>query len=617
MSREISPQKIAANAFDPKRFLKTLTHRPGVYRMLDEKGTILYVGKAKDLKKRVSSYFRKNLSSARIQSMVRQIARIEVTVTQTEAEALILENNLIKAHRPRYNILLRDDKSYPYIYISTDHPFPRIAFHRGARNLAGRYFGPYPSSAAVRETLNMLQRLFKVRPCKDSYFSNRSRPCLQYQIKRCKAPCVGYVTQKEYGVDIQHAMQFLDGRSQQIIDELIVEMDEAAKQLEFEQAAQKRDQIELLRHISSKQAVSADTNSKIDIIALAREGEAVCFQVFYLRGGRMLGNKSFFPRALVDMDSAELMQGFLGQYYLERKPPDEIILSHPPSEPELLTQVLAQNAGRRVKLRASVRGERARWLGLAEQNAREALQARTTTRVNLAARLRALQQTLDLESPPSRLECFDISHTRGEAAVASCVVFGPEGPVKSDYRRFNIEGITPGDDYAAMRQALSRRYQRLQESDGILPDVLLIDGGRGQVREAEKVLAESQIEGITVIGITKGEGRRPELDTLTLSEKRGVLRLPPHSPALHLLQQIRDEAHRFAITGHRRRRAKARTQSPLQAIPGLGPKRRQQLLKHFGGLRGVAKAGIDDLASVPGISRTLACQVYTYLHEGS
>ncbi|MEJ2480890.1 MAG: excinuclease ABC subunit UvrC [Acidihalobacter sp.] len=602
------------SGFEPAPFLKTLTHRPGVYRMLDVGGVILYVGKAKDLKKRVSSYFRKNVSSPRIHSMVQQIAAVEFTVTNTEAEALILENNLIKAHRPRYNVLLRDDKSYPYIYVSTEDRFPRIAFHRGSRKQPGRYFGPYPSAGAVRETLSLLQRLFRVRQCEDSFFANRSRPCLQYQIKRCTAPCVGYIDSAAYRADIQRAVQFLDGRSDAVIGDLVKDMEQAAERLEYERAAQLRDQIESLRQISERQYVSGNGDRDLDIVALAFEGGAACVQVFFIRGGRNLGNKSLFPRVPDDMPADEIMQAFLGQYYLEREPPPEIIVSQAPAEQELVAEMLGEQAGRRVTLTSAVRGERARWLKLAEHNALEALRARSASRAGVAQRLEALQEALELDAPPARLECFDISHTRGEAAVASCVVFGSEGPLKSDYRRFNIAGITPGDDYAAMHQALTRRYTRLKENDAPLPDVLLIDGGRGQVGEAERVLAELQLDQVMIVGITKGEGRRPELDTLTMSGGGGTRRLPANSPALHLVQQIRDEAHRFAITGHRQRRAKARTDSPLQAVPGLGPKRRQSLLKHFGGLRGVSRAGVEELAKVPGISRALAEQVYAHLH---
>ncbi|AOU98001.1 excinuclease ABC subunit C [Acidihalobacter yilgarnensis] len=600
--------------FDSAGFLKNLTHRPGVYRMLGVDQELLYVGKAKDLKKRVTSYFRNRLSSPRIRAMVAQIQSMEVTVTHTEAEALLLENNLIKAHHPRYNVLLRDDKSYPYIFVSQGNGYPRIGFHRGPRKSLGRYFGPYPSAQAVRETLSTLQRLFRVRQCEDSFFANRSRPCLQYQIKRCTAPCVGFIEPMDYQGDIARAIQFLEGRSSDLINELVGEMEQASAVLAFERAARYRDQIDTLRQISERQYVSSDNGGDIDLVALARAGDNACVQVFCIRGGRNLGNKALYPKIPADIEAAEAIQAFLEQYYLDRDTPAEIIVTPPPSEADILAEVLSAQVSRRVVITSAVRGQRARWLSLAAQNAEQALHARQAGRANVTHRLEALQAVLALDQAPARIECFDISHTRGEAAVASCVVFGTEGAVKSDYRRFNIEGITPGDDYAAMHQALTRRYSRLKSSDGAMPDVLLIDGGRGQVHEAERVLEELQINDVVIVGITKGEGRRPEFDTLTLSRHGPPVRLPSHHLALHLVQQIRDEAHRFAISGHRQRRTKARTTSPLQSIPGLGPKRRQQVLMHFGGLRGIARAGIEELAKAPGISRRLAEQIYEHFH---
>ncbi|OBS10896.1 excinuclease ABC subunit UvrC [Acidihalobacter prosperus] len=600
--------------FDAARFLKSLTHRPGVYRMMGADQQLLYVGKAKDLKKRVSSYFRGRVASPRIRAMVAQIQSMEVTVTHTEAEALLLENNLIKAHRPRYNVLLRDDKSYPYIFVSKDEDYPRIGFHRGPKKAPGRYFGPYPSAQAVRETLGTLQRLFRVRQCEDSFFANRTRPCLQYQIKRCTAPCVGYVAPVDYQSDINRAVRFLEGHSGELIEELVGEMTRASAELAFERAARYRDQIDTLRQISERQYVSSEKGGDVDLVALARAGEHACVQVFCIRGGRNLGNKALYPKIPADMEAAEAMQGFLEQYYLDRETPSEIIAAPSPEDPAVLAEVLSAQTSRRVSITGAVRGQRARWLGLAAQNAEQALLARQAGRANVSKRLEALQSVLALDQPPARIECFDISHTRGEAAVASCVVFGLEGPIKSDYRRFNIEGITPGDDYAAMRQALTRRYSRLKSSDGAMPDVLLIDGGRGQVHEAERVLEELQVADTAIVGVTKGEGRRPELDTLTLSRHGAPVRLPSHHLALHLVQQIRDEAHRFAISGHRQRRAKARTTSPLQSIPGLGVKRRQQLLMHFGGMRGIERAGVEELAKVPGISLHLAEQIYEHFH---
>lgn len=600
--------------FDYEKYLGCLPHKPGVYRMLGKDQELLYVGKAKDLKKRVTTYFRKRLPSPRIRSMVSKIHSMEVTVTHTEAEALLLENNLIKAHKPRYNVLLRDDKSYPYIFVSQGSDYPRIGFYRGSRKAAGRYFGPYPSAHAVRETLNTLQRLFRVRQCEDSFFANRSRPCLQYQIKRCTAPCVGYIEPQEYQADIARAIRFLEGHSGDLIDELVAEMGRAAASLAFEQAARFRDQIETLRQISAKQYVTSEKDGDADLVAMARAGDDACIQVFYIRGGRNLGNKALYPKIPSDMEPGEAMQAFLEQNYLNRDTPTEIIVTPVPEEMDILAEVLSIQAKRRITISSHVRGHRARWLALAKQNADQALLARQTGKARFTQRLEAFCEALGIDQIPSRIECFDISHTRGEAAVAACVVFGVEGPIKSDYRRFNIEGITPGDDYAAMYQALVRRYSKVKSSDGTMPDVLLIDGGRGQVHEAERVLEELQISDTLIIGVTKGEGRRPEHDTLTLSHHPTPIKLPSHHLALHLVQQIRDEAHRFAITGHRQRRAKARTTSPLQAIPGLGPKRRQQVLTHFGGLRGIVRAGVEELAKVPGISRHLAEKIYEHFH---
>lgn len=600
-------------AFDAKAYLKHLTTRPGVYRMLGAAGEVLYVGKAKDLKRRVSSYFSGRPQSPRIASMVSQVHDIAVTVTNTEAEALLLENNLIKEHRPRYNVLLRDDKSYPYIYVSTEERFPRLGFHRGARNQRGRYFGPYPSAGAVRETLNLLQKLFRVRQCEDSFFQNRSRPCLQYQIKRCTAPCVGLVDEAAYRADVEHAIQFLEGKSEAVIGDSVQRMEAASARLDFEEAAHYRDQIEKLRKISASQYVAGEEGD-VDIIAAGLASGVACVQVFFIRGGHNLGNKTFFPTLPGEVAEPELLAAFLGQYYLAREIPSQILVSHVPEDQAVLEEMLSMKRGRRVSIAANVRGERARWLDLARRNVEHALSAQLATQANQRHRYEALQEALDLEAVPARMECFDISHTSGEATVASCVVFDQEGPVKSDYRRFNIEGIAPGDDYAAMRQALTRRYTRLKQGEGKIPDILFIDGGRGQLRQAEEVLEELQVQGVTLVGVAKGEERRPGLETLILSGRVAPTILPASSPALHLVQQIRDEAHRFAITGHRQRRAKARTQSPLQDIPGLGPKRRQSLLQRFGGLRGVSAAGIEELAKVPGISKQLAQRIYDSLH---
>jgi excinuclease ABC subunit C len=601
--------------FDPEPLLKNLAHCPGVYRMIGDQEELLYVGKARDLKKRVSSYFRQSGLGHRTAVIMNQTKQIEVTVTNTEAEALLLENNLIKQHRPRYNVSLRDDKSYPYIYVSTEQAFPRLAFHRGARRGKGRYFGPYANAGAVRQTLNLLQKLFRVRQCDDSFFRSRTRPCLQFQIKRCTAPCVALIEASEYQSDVDHAIQFLVGNSNKVIEALISSMENASKRLEFEQAAQFRDQIEAIRRVCERQYISGERGD-LDIVACAQRQGVACVQVFNIRSGVNLGNKGFFPVVPDQLEEEALITAFLGQYYLDRLIPERIIVSHMPAEQSLLEEMLANKSGHHVTISHTVRGERARWLELANRNAQHMLSARIAMKDSQLKRFEALQETLDLEAIPNRMECFDISHTLGESTVASCVVFDQQGPVKSDYRRFNIEGIQAGDDYAALRQALTRRYKRVQQGEGRFPDILFIDGGKGQLKQAIEVLAELQIAGLIVVGVAKGPDRKPGQETLVLNEKPTPMILPSDSPALHLIQQLRDEAHRFAITGHRQRRAKTRTRSSLEQIPGLGPKRRQSLLKHFGGLRGVSRAGIEELATVPGISGRLAQDIYDVFHTG-
>ncbi len=601
-------------AFDSGAFLKTLTSRPGVYRMLDASGEVLYVGKARNLKKRVSSYFTGSDDAKKL-ALVSQIAGIEVTVTHTEGEALILENHLIKELQPRYNVLLRDDKGYPYIFLSTEQEFPRLAFHRGAKREKGRYFGPYPSVAAVRESLNLLQKLFPIRQCEDSFFRNRSRPCLQYQIERCSAPCVGLIDREGYQQHIRHAILFLEGKSHQVIDELVARMEAAAEALEFEQAARYRDQIASLRRIQERQYVSGESGD-LDIVACAADGGMCCVQVFYIRNGRNLGNRAFFPQVPDGAEEADVLAAFIPQYYLDKVIPAEILISHELSDADLLEEVLGHQAGRRVAVTHHVRGERLRWVQMAVSNAKYALAARLASKAGMHSRFEALRDALGLDEAPARLECFDVSHTMGEATVASCVVFDLEGPVKSDYRRFNIEGVTPGDDYGALHQALSRRYTRLKEGEGKLPDILFIDGGRGQVNEARKVLEELQVD-VTIVGVAKGPERRAGAETLFVAGAPGLVTLPSDSPALHLIQQVRDEAHRFAIMGHRGRRQKARNTSVLETIPGMGPKRRRQLLKQFGGLREIERAGVEDLASVQGISKELAQRIYDAFHAGS
>ncbi len=598
--------------FDPKSFVGALTSRPGVYRMLDAQGGVLYVGKARDLKRRVGSYFTRSLNR-RIQLMVSQIQGIEVTVTHTEAEALILENNLIKTLKPRYNVLLRDDKSYPYIYLSADHAFPRLTWKRGARRDKGRYFGPFPNAGAMRETLRLLQKLFPVRQCEDSFYRNRGRPCLQYQIKRCTAPCVGLVSRDDYARDVKHAVMFLEGKTNQVVDELADRMEQAAATLEYERAAHYRDQIVSLRRVQEKQYVSGERGD-LDIIACASRAGSACIQVFFIRAGRNLGNKAFFPRVPEGTEQADILSAFLSQYYPGKQVPTEIIVNVEPADVELLESVLDARDGRRIRIRSRVRAHRARWLKMASNNAGLALDSRLASRAGMQQRLEGLQESLGLDEIPARMECFDISHTGGELTVASCVVFDEQGPVKSDYRRFNIADITPGDDYAALIQAVTRRYTRIQKGEGRLPDILFIDGGKGQLSAVSGVLDELGIVDLALVGVAKGPDRKPGMEQLFLSGGNTPIILPPDSPGLHLIQQLRDEAHRFAVTGHRQRRARKGRTSVLQSVPGIGPKRRQRLLKQFGGLQELSRAGVEDLSRVDGISNQLAEQIYEAFH---
>ena len=611
----------ATEPFDSDAFVKTLTGRPGVYRMLDARGQVIYVGKARNLKKRVSSYFRAASSlEAKTQALMRSTARMEVTATHTETEALLLENNLIKEHRPRYNIVLRDDKSFPYIYLATEHAFPRLAFYRGSRSGRGRYFGPYASAGATRETLNQLQKLFRVRQCRDSFFNNRARPCLQYQIKRCTAPCVGFVSEDAYAEDVRHAQMFLEGKSEEMIGELVTRMERASASLDYEMAARYRDQIQALRRVQERQYISSDSGDADVVAALVRDAVAVV-ELNVIRNGHSLGSRSIQPRHAGGASSAEVLAAFLPQYYLsrrsERSIPSEILLSEPVPDMDMLAGAFSEQAGRKVSLRARVRGDRARWVQMTVGNADMAITRRLADRSNVSDRIEALQEALDLEEPPTRIECFDVSHTGGEATVASCVVFDAEGPVKSDYRRFNIKSADDGDDYAAMSEALHRRYARLKREEGRLPDLVLVDGGRGQLNEAVKVLAELQLDDLQVAGVSKGTARKPGLESVHLPQRKHPIILPAHSKALALIQQVRDEAHRFAITGHRMRRSKARGTSVLESIPGVGPKRRQRLLKEFGGLQGLSRAGVEDLARVGGINTHLAQAIYDAFRGGA
>lgn len=606
-------ESASPQAFDGKAFVSTLTSSPGVYRYFDERGELLYVGKASSLKKRVGSYFLKPRMEPRIAAMVAQIARCEITVTRTEAEALLLESQLIKALKPRYNILLRDDKSYPYIYLSGGEEYPRLAFHRGARNQPGRYFGPFPSAFAVRESLNLMQKLFKVRQCEDSYFRNRSRPCLQYQIGRCTGPCVGLISAEDYRNDVRHAEMFLGGRGSAVIDELVAGMEQASASLNFERAAALRDQIATLRKLHAQNHVQGAT-ADMDVIACRIESGIACVSVLFFRNGISLGTRDFYPRLPLDAEPADVLAQFVAQYYLDRPVPREIILGETIPDEQLLAEMLAQQCGHAVEIKARVRGDRAQFLQMAERNAQASLTSRIASRQTLGTRFDDLQNVLGLDESPKRIECFDISHTRGEATVASCVVFGPEGPEKSHYRRFNIAGITPGDDYAAMHQALTRRFRKVAEGEGARPDVLLIDGGSGQVAQALDVLRELGITGIEVVGVAKGPGRRAGEETLVLAGSNKEIHPGPTSPALHLVAAVRDEAHRFAISGHRKRREKARERSVLEEVQGVGARRRTALLKAFGGLAGVEAAGVEELMQVKGIDRNLAMRIYDALH---
>ncbi len=613
------PVAESAQEFDSERFLRTLTGDPGVYRMLDGDGRVLYVGKARNLRKRVASYFRTaEQLEPKTRALMSHMASVEVTATHTETEALLLENNLIKEHRPRYNIVLRDDKSFPYIYATTEDDFPRLAFHRGARNRPGRFFGPYASAGAVRETLGLLQKLFQVRQCEDSFFANRSRPCLQHQIHRCTAPCVGLVDRETYREDVRHAMMFLEGRSEQVIEEMVARMERASESLEYELAARYRDQIASLRRVQERQYISG-SHGDVDIVAARSRDAVAVVELLIIREGRSLGSRTLSPAHAAQASDAEVLDAFLPQYYLSRaragSVPPEVLISEPLEDLELIAAAIEDQAGRRVRIRHRVRGDRARWLRMAVRNAELALEQRLATRASLRDRFESLRAALDLPEAPARIECFDVSHTRGEETVASCVVFDTNGPVKSDYRRFNVKGVAAGDDYAAMRQAIERRYTRLRNEEGRLPDVVLIDGGKGQVAEAREALAGLGLDELLVVGVAKGITRKPGLEDLLVPARDAPLRLESSSPALHLVQQVRDEAHRFAITGHRGRRAKARRASTLEEIPGIGAKRRQQLLREFGGLRAVARAGVEDLARVNGISQTLAQAIYDAFRE--
>ncbi|MBJ06817.1 MAG: excinuclease ABC subunit C [Verrucomicrobiaceae bacterium] len=610
----------ATKSFDHKSFLANLTSRPGVYQMIDNAGEVLYVGKARQLKSRVSSYFRASGLTTKTLAMVNKIHDIRVTVTRGETEALLLEQNLIKSLKPPYNIQLRDDKSYPYILLSDNSEFPRLSFYRGSRRRKGRFFGPYPSANATRETLQLLQKVFRVRQCNDSYFKNRSRPCLQYQIDRCTGPCVKLISPEQYARDVEYSVMFLQGKSSALAKRLTTSMEQASEAREFERAAIVRDQISDLRRIQEQQYVS-NQGGDADVLAAAVSGSNLVVHIIYVRNGRIIGSKAFFPRFRLASKPEELLSAFIAQIYLgddkaANIPPEIIVSERLPDSSELET-ALSFVAGKKIRLTERVRGHRSKWLDLAQTNAEETLQSRLSSKQSMLDRFTSLQENLSLEFTPERIECFDISHTGGEGTVGSCVVFDQNGPLKNDYRRFNVSGITPGDDYAAMEQVINRRFTRLSRGEGKIPSVLLIDGGKGQLAQAKEILEKFQLSEIVLVGIAKGISRRAGQETLFLSVEAGYreIVMKGESPGLHLLQQIRDEAHRFAITGHRQRRSKARRLSNLENIPGLGPVRRRKLLTYFGGKQAIIKASKEEIEKVDGISKKLAEIIYAELHN--
>ncbi|MGZ8225921.1 MAG: excinuclease ABC subunit UvrC [Methylococcaceae bacterium] len=606
--------QISESLFDVNTFLKSLTSRPGIYKMFNDRNEVIYIGKAKNLKNRVSSYFKTQTASIKQQAMVAKVAHIEVTVTHTEGEALLLECQQIKRYKPRYNICLRDDKSFPYIFLSSEQDFPQITLHRGAKKKKGKYFGPYPNAVAAKESLKLLQKLFPVRQCDDTIFNNRTRPCLQYQIKRCTGPCVGLIEKTDYARDVDSTVMFLEGKGGLLIEQLIGRMEQASARLAFEQAAGFRDQIARLRTVLEKYFVHGEKGD-VDIIACATKLNIACIQVFFIRNGQHLGNKIFFPKITDEYDPSAIVQAFIPQYYLDKQIPHELIISHELEETELLTEVLVQQAKHAVVISPRVRGERLKWLQMACTNAENSLLSKLADKQGIYARFLSLQEELGCRELPKRLECFDISHTQGDQTVASCVVFDREGPVKSAYRRFNIEGITGGDDYAAIHQAVLRRFKRLKQGEHEAPDILFIDGGKGQVHEAQKALAELVVNNVMIVGVSKGPDRKPGMEKLILVDQEQPIDITPGASGLLLIQHIRDEAHRFAITGHRQRRGKATKQSVLESIEGLGSRRRQLLLKQFGGLQGIANAGVDALCSIDGISRQLAQRIYEHFHH--
>ena len=612
MSSANSEREPVTAAFDARELIASLPNLPGVYRMLNASGETLYVGKARDLRKRVASYFQKSDHEPRIEAMVGQVARVETTVTRNEGEALLLENNFIKSHQPRYNILYRDDKSYPYVCL-TGEKFPQLRFHRGKLEKPHRYFGPFPSAGAVRDGIAELQKVFQLRTCEPTVFANRSRPCMLHQIERCTAPCVGFIDEAAYREDVQNAILFLQGKTSEVLERLQRKMEEASGALAFEEAARVRDKITRLNRLQSRQFVESATAGDIDVVGAAADQGFTAVNLVMVRGGRHVGDRSFFPQHAEGASVAEIVSAFLMQHYLERPAPPTIIAPEA-ADNEVLAEVLSAQSSRKVDIVTNPGGERRVWTTMATQNAELAIQQRLAQKATQDERLAALQEGLGLPSTVQRIECFDVSHTMGEAAVASCVIFDRLSMQTSEYRRFNVKPATGGDDYAALREALTRRVARIVSGEYPAPDLLVIDGGKGQVAVAAEVLAEQGLHGTHLIGIAKGPERKPGLEEIVFPDRVAPLILPPDHPGLHLLQQIRDEAHRFAIQGHRARRGKARTTSTLQEIGGIGSKRRQALLSHFGGLKGVQAASVDDLARVPGISRALAERIYASLH---
>ncbi len=601
------------DSLDIQSYIKSTTTKPGVYRMLNTGGEVIYVGKAKNLKKRISTYFNKSGHTNRIKKMIGQISSIETTITKSESDALLLENVQIKKYKPKFNILLRDDKSYPYIYVDTSHPYPRLSFYRGKRKKIGKMFGPFSSVHSVRETINILQKIFKIRQCSDSFFRNRKRPCLQYQIQRCSAPCVGLIKEDSYKNDIDMSIKFLDGKNEEIISLLIKKMEEFSKLCKYEEAALCRDQINSLRQTIKSSDISNEKGD-LDIIAAHIEKTSSCIQVFNVRNGINYGNEIFYPKINEDTNTSTLLSYFIAQYYMNRRIPKEIILSGKTNDEEILKKVLSNKKRSSVKISTSVRGKRQKWVSMAINNVKSSILIKKLNKKDIFERFIALQDDLNLCDVPNTIECFDISHTSGESPVGSCVVFNLDGFNKNEFRKFNINTTHDGDDYAAMTEVLSRRYTRLKKEEKELPDICLIDGGVGQVNAVIKVLESLQIYTISVIGISKGRERKPGNEKIIIDNGKKIITLSKNSKALHLLQNIRDEAHRFAITAHRKKRDKKRIKSPLEEIPGLGPKRKQVLLKYFGGIHGVIKAGEDEIQKIPGINKTLANAIYTKFH---